>query len=156
MSSSWHFPPPLSTIWFSNSWYFLDKKWNCSNPVDSQRLTGFEQLTRKIIIARMVSSNNKIVSSRFFEQSNFEQMIMTRTVVVIKTFFKSNAIYNKFCIEFFEVFLSWLMFMDVFFNILKFFDFFNVSDGTNVGQRGFQRTKKSTVWIQSSNTWKFK
>ena len=25
----------------------------------------------------MVSSNNKIVSSRFFEQSNFEQMIMT-------------------------------------------------------------------------------
>ena len=27
--------------------------------------------------ARMVSSNNKIVSSRFFEQSNFEQMIMT-------------------------------------------------------------------------------
>ena len=38
----------------------------------------FEQLTRKNIIARMVSSNNKIVSSRFFEQSNFEQMIMTR------------------------------------------------------------------------------
>jgi hypothetical protein len=37
----------------------------------------FEQLTRKNIIARMVSSNNKIVSSRFFEQSNFEQMIMT-------------------------------------------------------------------------------
>jgi hypothetical protein len=28
--------------------------------------------------ARMVSSNNKIVSSRFFEQTNFEQMIMTR------------------------------------------------------------------------------
>ncbi len=80
MSSSWHFrdfPPPLSTIWFSNSWYFLDKKWNCSNPVDSQRLTGFKQLTRKIIIAQMVSSNNKIVSSRFFEQSNFEQMIVT-------------------------------------------------------------------------------
>jgi hypothetical protein len=37
----------------------------------------FEQLTRKNIIAQMVSSNNKIVSSRFFEQSNFEQMIMT-------------------------------------------------------------------------------
>jgi hypothetical protein len=34
-------------------------------------------LTRKIIIARMVSSNNKIVLSRFFEQSNFEQMIVT-------------------------------------------------------------------------------
>ena len=27
--------------------------------------------------ARMVSSNNKIVSSRFFWQTNFEQMIMT-------------------------------------------------------------------------------
>ena len=26
----------------------------------------------------MVSSNNKIVSSRFFEQSQFEQMIMTQ------------------------------------------------------------------------------
>jgi hypothetical protein len=32
-------------------------------------------LTRKNIIARTVSSNNKIVSSRFFEQSQFEQMI---------------------------------------------------------------------------------
>ena len=38
----------------------------------------FEQLTRKNIIAQMVSSNNKTVLSRFFEQSNFEQMIMTR------------------------------------------------------------------------------
>ena len=34
-------------------------------------------MTRKNIIARTVSSNNKIMSSRFFEQSNFEQMIMT-------------------------------------------------------------------------------
>jgi hypothetical protein len=42
-----------------------------------QRLTGFEQMTRKNIIARMVSSNNKIVSSRFFKQSQFEQMIMS-------------------------------------------------------------------------------
>ncbi len=39
--------------------------------------TAVKQLTRKNIIARTVSSNNKIVSSRFFEQSNFEQMIMT-------------------------------------------------------------------------------
>ncbi len=38
----------------------------------------FEQLTRKNIIARMVLSNNKIMLSRFFEQSNFEQMIMTQ------------------------------------------------------------------------------
>ena len=36
-----------------------------------------DQLTRKIIIARMLLSNNKIVSSRFFEQTNFEQLIMT-------------------------------------------------------------------------------
>jgi hypothetical protein len=39
--------------------------------------TAVDQLTRKIIIARMLSSNNKIVSSRFFEQMNFEQLIMT-------------------------------------------------------------------------------
>ncbi len=39
--------------------------------------TAVDQLTRKIIIARMLSSNNKIVSSRFFEQTNFEQLIMT-------------------------------------------------------------------------------
>jgi hypothetical protein len=30
--------------------------------------------------ARMVSSNNKIVSSRFFEQSQFEQFTMSRFV----------------------------------------------------------------------------
>ena len=47
--------------------------------------TAVEQLTRKNIIARTVSSNNKIVSSRFFEQSNFEQMIMTL-----------NSTFNKF------------------------------------------------------------
>ncbi len=40
----------------------------------------FEQLTRKNIITRAVSSNNKIVSTRFFEQSNFEQMIMTQMI----------------------------------------------------------------------------
>ena len=34
-------------------------------------------MTRKNIIARMVSSNNKIVSSRFFEQSQFEQFTMS-------------------------------------------------------------------------------
>ena len=44
--------------------------------------TAVEQLTRKNIIARTVSSNNKIVSSRFFEQSNFEQMIMTRSRIM--------------------------------------------------------------------------
>jgi hypothetical protein len=46
--------------------------------------TAVEQLTRKNIIARTVSSNNKIVSSRFFEQSNFEQMIMTPFYLSIK------------------------------------------------------------------------
>jgi hypothetical protein len=40
-------------------------------------------LTRKNIIARTVSSNNKIVSSRFFEQSNFEQMIMTHLLLFL-------------------------------------------------------------------------
>jgi hypothetical protein len=34
-------------------------------------------MTRKNIIARIVLSNNKIVSSRFFEQSQFEQFTMS-------------------------------------------------------------------------------
>ncbi len=38
--------------------------------------TAVNQLTQKIIIARTLSSN-KCVSSRFFEQINFEQLIMT-------------------------------------------------------------------------------
>ena len=41
--------------------------------------TAVEQLTRKNIIARTVLSNNKIVSSRFFEQSQFEQFTMSRS-----------------------------------------------------------------------------
>jgi hypothetical protein len=41
--------------------------------------TSVDQLTRKIIIAQTASSNNKIVSSRFFEQTNFEQLIMTQS-----------------------------------------------------------------------------
>ena len=43
---------------------------------------------KKNIIARMVSSNNKIVSSRFFEQSQFEQMIMSLYLYLF-TFFNS-------------------------------------------------------------------
>ena len=39
-------------------------------------------MTRKNIIARTVLSNNKIVSSRFFKQSQFEQMIMSHLHVV--------------------------------------------------------------------------
>jgi hypothetical protein len=38
-------------------------------------------MTRKNIIARMVSSNNKIVSSRFFEQSQFEQFTMSHSAL---------------------------------------------------------------------------
>jgi hypothetical protein len=41
-------------------------------------------LTRKNIIARTVLSNNKIVSSRFFEQSQFEQMIMSQINQILK------------------------------------------------------------------------
>ncbi len=43
--------------------------------------TAVDQLTRKIIIARTLLSNNKIVSSRFFEQTNFEQLIMSLFIV---------------------------------------------------------------------------
>jgi hypothetical protein len=41
-------------------------------------------MTRKIIIARMVSSNNKNVSSRFFEQSQFEQFTMSLMIKLVK------------------------------------------------------------------------
>jgi hypothetical protein len=44
--------------------------------------TVVDQLTIKIIIARMLSSNNKIVSSRFFEQTNFVQLIMTHSYYI--------------------------------------------------------------------------
>jgi hypothetical protein len=61
---------------------FFRQKVKLLKSSDSQRLTGFKQLTRKIIIARMESSNNKIMASRFFEQSNFEQMIMTQKTML--------------------------------------------------------------------------
>ncbi len=38
----------------------------------------------------MVSSNNKIVSSRFFEQSQFEQMIMTQKWMIINLQISTN------------------------------------------------------------------
>jgi hypothetical protein len=54
--------------------------------------TAVEQLTRKNIIARTVLSNNKIVLSRFFEQSNFEQMIMTPWELIVLSAFQSQFI----------------------------------------------------------------
>ena len=55
-------------------------------------------MTRKNIIARTVSSNNKIVSSRFFEQSNFEQMIMTLSNIYFSQhyYFKADCITRSF------------------------------------------------------------
>jgi hypothetical protein len=51
-------------------------------------------MTRKNIIAQMVSSNNKIVSSRFFEQSQFEQMIMSlpRVQTAVTIYCPSNLL----------------------------------------------------------------
>ncbi len=63
-------------------------------------------MTRKNIIARTVSSNNKIVSSRFFEQSNFEQMIMTQLNIV---YFKDDY---KTAIIFFIFYFFWYKFQD--------------------------------------------
>jgi hypothetical protein len=65
--------------------------------------TAVEQLTRKNIIAQTVLSNNKIMSSRFFEQSNFEQMIMTQCVkdhlkefcLNLSKFFHNNSIVSN-------------------------------------------------------------
>ena len=70
--------------------------------------TAVEQLTRKNIIAQTVSSNNKIVSSRFFEQSQFEQMIMSLFVMSLLYYdplkfhwrdiwFLSSRLYNQVC-----------------------------------------------------------
>jgi hypothetical protein len=75
---------------------FLTKSENCSNQVNSQRLTGFKQLTRKNIIARTVSS-------RFFEQSNFEQMIMTRFELYFLKYGRIEWFKNVFKNEFLEI-----------------------------------------------------
>ncbi len=42
-----------------------------------QMILDFWAVDKKVTFAQMVSSKWKIVSSRFFEQTNFEQMIMT-------------------------------------------------------------------------------
>jgi hypothetical protein len=64
----------------------------------SPKINWIRAIDKKNIIARTVSSNNKIVSSRFFEQSNFEQMIMT-----VGNVFRLPIRQNKFfgTIEFF-------------------------------------------------------
>jgi hypothetical protein len=54
------------------------------NPVDPQRLTGFEQLTKKNYCSNGVEQMKNCVN-QFFEQTNFEQLIMTR--IVAKVFF---------------------------------------------------------------------
>jgi hypothetical protein len=71
----------VDQLQFEQLIFFLSKSETARNTRTADDFSWFlifEQLTKKIIIARMVSSNNKIVSSRFFEQSNFEQMIMTQ------------------------------------------------------------------------------
>jgi hypothetical protein len=59
-------------------WYFFDQKWNWSNPVDSQRLTGYHQLTKKWHLFKWCRPVDKIVATSFFEQWNFEQLIMSQ------------------------------------------------------------------------------
>ncbi len=61
----------------------LDTKFiNCSNPVNPGS-TGFEQFSLFLSFARMVSNKWKIVSTSFFEQTNFEQLIMTQSFPII-------------------------------------------------------------------------
>ncbi len=42
-----------------------------------QMIFDFQPVDKKVTFARMVSSKWKIVSTSFFEQTNFEQLIMT-------------------------------------------------------------------------------
>jgi hypothetical protein len=76
----------LVAIWAVDIFLSKSETARIQNPVDPQRLTGFEQLTKKVTFARMVSSSWKIVSSSFFEQSNFEQLIMSRLDFLPKKF----------------------------------------------------------------------
>ncbi len=81
-------------------------------------------MTRKNIIARTVSSNNKIVSSRFFEQSQFEQMIMSLFHLFSTFFF--------FCLHFWVFplsvyFLSVLLTSRTFSFLVVFFTPLNLS-----------------------------
>ena len=72
-------------------------------------------MTRKNIIARMVSSNNKIVSSRFFEQSQFEQFTMSQKNKL--SFAKESNFFKQFKFVLFLISFSifWLN-LDFFLN----------------------------------------
>jgi hypothetical protein len=98
--------------------FFLSKSETARNTCTADDFSWFlifEQLTRKNIIAQMVSSNNKIVSSRFFEQSNFEQMIMTLLFFSLVFSFLSSFIKFLFLPQWSSLFHVWLLFY-LFFN----------------------------------------
>jgi hypothetical protein len=64
-------------------------------------------MTRKNIIARMVSSNNKIVSSRFFEQSQFEQMIMSLSFQSVSFSRKNDETFKiLYCYQNFNLYVT--------------------------------------------------
>jgi hypothetical protein len=82
--------------------------------------TAVDQLTRKIIIARMLSSNNKFVSSRFFEQTNFEQLIMTRRIKQKDlTRFNSFIFPIKYHFRFFFYFLPFFLSISFLLSFIK-------------------------------------
>jgi hypothetical protein len=69
--------------WKSNNYlpFLKDKNWTfifyCRKKFACQLLDTVEQFVKNASTARTVSSNIKIVSSSFFEQSNFEQFTPT-------------------------------------------------------------------------------
>ncbi len=67
----------------------------------------FEQLTKKVTFARMVSS-------RFFEQTNFEQMIMTHYCYLVFFFLAHQSNFQKFMVRLKKVASIFVLFLDIF------------------------------------------
>ncbi len=53
----------------------------------SPKINRIQPVDKKVTFAQMVSSSWKIVSTSFFEQTNFEQLIMSHAMFFIKSWF---------------------------------------------------------------------
>ncbi len=76
-SSSWHFPKPLLNQLQFEQLIFFCLKVKLLEIHLWQTIFDLRPVHKKVTFARMVSSKWKIVSTIFFEQTNFEQLIMT-------------------------------------------------------------------------------
>ncbi len=76
MSSSWHFPKPLSTICNLSSWYFLSKSETTRNTRTADDIWLLTSFHFFVICSNGVEQLKNCVD-QFFEQTNFEQLIMS-------------------------------------------------------------------------------